>query len=125
MYIATAPRPNAAPSLVLVDETARVLDRIPLERIFPTSTAGPAFRAIVYALWKARRLGYRRVAVHSDDPAAVAQVNGDRHVDPEAIGAYLQVRALMHLYTSAWIDVGELVARPAGGLASEGAPAPV
>jgi hypothetical protein len=121
-YIATAPRWAAAPSLIFVDEAGRVLDRIPLDRIssdatgrpaavphFAAARSRPAFRGIVYALWNARRLGYRRVAVHSDDPAAVAQINGDRHVDPETVGAYLQIRALMHLYKSAQIDVGELV----------------
>ncbi len=112
VYVATAPRPDAAPSLVFVDEAARVLDRIPIERIAHGAGAAPSllsFRGIIYALWKARRLGYRRVAVHSDDPAAVAQINGERDVDPDAVGSYLEARALMHLYTSARIDVGELV----------------
>jgi len=112
VYIATAPRPNAAPSVVFVDETARVLDRIPLERIVREAGAARSrrtFHGIVYALWNARRLGYRRVAVHSDDPAAVAQLNGERNVEPDAVGSYLEARALMHLYKSARIDVGELV----------------
>jgi hypothetical protein len=119
VYIATAPRPNAAPSLVFVDRDARVLDRIPLERL-PHSSAvraathesarsRPTFRAVVYALWTARRLGFRRVAVHSDDPGAVAEINGERRIDPEAVGLYLEARALMHLYKSASIDVGELL----------------
>lgn len=125
VYVSTAPRPNAAPSLVFVDQAARVLDRIPLNRI-PRHDAGvrtpaapastPAaersrlnFRAVVHALWNARRLGYRRVAVHCDDPGAVAQLNGDRRVDTDAVGLYLEARALMHLYKIATIDVGELL----------------
>jgi ribonuclease HI len=119
VYVATAPRPNAAPSLVFTDGAARVLDRIPLERLPRSSAVRPAthesarsrltFRAVVYALWTARRLGFRRVAVHSDDPGAVAQINGERRVDPEAVGLYLEARALMHLYKSASTDVGELL----------------
>jgi hypothetical protein len=112
VYIATAPRPNAAPSLVFVDESARVLDRIPLERIVRGAGEARArltLRGVVYALWKARRLGYRRVAVHSDDPETVAQINGERDLDPDAVGSYLEARALMHLYKSARVDVGELV----------------
>ena len=124
VYLATAPQPNAAPSLVLTDEAARVLDRIPLDRIShktngirsaagrpsePETGPGPTFRAVVYALWNARRLGYRRVAVHCDDPNAVAQLNDRRPVDPDVVAEYLQIRALMHLYRSADIDIGELM----------------
>ena len=119
VYIATAPRSNAAPSLAFTDESGRLLDRIPVERL-PRHSAGiprPAapprlhltLRAVVYALWNGRRLGYRRIAVHSDDPAAVAQLTGERPVDPDAIGQYLEARALMHLYKRATIDLGELM----------------
>jgi len=119
VYIATAPRSNAAPSLVFTDRAARVLDRIPFERVpeGPSAAASSraaarsrlTFRAVVYALWNGRRLGYRRIAVHSDDPATVAQLNDERPVDPETVGLYLEARALMHLYKHAQIDVGELV----------------
>lgn len=124
MYVTTAPRRTAEPLLVFVDEAGRIFDRIPLAaingrsrgtaRIAPTGTAetapsGLTFRGIIYALWNARRLGYRRLALHSDDPTAVAQLSGERHVDPGTIGPYLEARALMHLYRSASIDVGELV----------------
>lgn len=125
VYIATAPRANAAPSLVFTDEAARILDRVPCDRISPGPAARPAgrgagrpwltLRAVVYALWNGRRLGYRRIAVHTDDPAAIAQLNGERHVDPDVVGLYLEARALMHLYKSARVDVGELMA--AGPLA--------
>jgi hypothetical protein len=124
VYIATAPRPNAAPSLVLTDQAARTLDRIPLDRIShktagsrfagrpaetDTARSGLTFRAVVYALWNARRLGFRRVAVHCDDPDAVAQLNGHRPVDPNVVAEYLQIRALTHLYKNVGIDVGELM----------------
>jgi Reverse transcriptase-like len=108
VYVATARRLSAAPSVIFVDEAARVVDQIPLDRIAPGGSRR-ALRGIVYALWKARRLGYRRVAVFTDDPAAVAQINGERHVDPDAVGLYLEARALMHLYKHARIDVGEFV----------------
>jgi hypothetical protein len=102
-----------------VDGDARVLEQIPFDRLPPGPVVPPSthasararltFRAVVYALWNARRLGFRRIAVHSDDPGAVAQINGNRRVDPEAVGLYLEARALMHLYKSATIDVGELL----------------
>ncbi|HKX19678.1 MAG TPA: hypothetical protein VJT33_16880 [bacterium] len=119
VYIATAPRSSAAPSLAFTDESGRLLDRIPLDRL-PRHPAGrrpsavPArphltFRAVVYALWNGRRLGYRRIAVHSDDPAVVVQLTGERPVDPDAVGLYLEARALMHLYKRATFDLGELM----------------
>jgi hypothetical protein len=121
VYVATASRSGAEPSVVFVDEHAGILDRVPLNAI-ASGERGPAappavrrdarmaFRAMVYALWRVRRLNYRRVAVHADDPEAVAQVNGDLAVAPDAVGPYLQIRALMHLYRLASVDVGEFIA---------------
>lgn len=119
VYIATAPRSNAAPSLAFADESGRLLDRIPLDRLSRHAAGRPGaaaparlqltFRAFVYALWNGRRLGYRRIAVHSDDPAAVVQITGEHPVDPDAVGLYLEARALMHLYQRATIDLGELM----------------
>ena len=96
-----------------------MLDLVPVDRVPRGSAKRPStdasarswltFRALVYALWNGRRLGFRRIALHSDDPGAVAQINGQRRVDPETAGLYLEARALMHRYTSATIDVGELL----------------
>jgi hypothetical protein len=111
VYIATAPRPaGAAPSATFVDASARVLERVRLDRL---SRSGPpgALRGIVHALWRGRRLGYRRIELYTDDPAAAAQMRGEQPVDADAIGLYLEARSLMHLYTSARISVGELPPR--------------
>lgn len=64
-----------------------------------------AFRGIVYALWNARRLGPRRVIVYCDNPSVVAQINGRQDVDPALVGPYLEVRALLHAYRSARVEV--------------------
>jgi Reverse transcriptase-like len=118
IYITTAARRyGAPPSVVFVDDAGRVLETVPLDRI-PETRSQPALRGIVHALWKARRLGYRRVELHTDDPAAVAQMNGERAVDPDGIGLYLEAKALMHLYTIARIDIGESL------LSAHDAPAP-
>jgi hypothetical protein len=109
VYVATAPRSGAEPSVVFVDERAGILDRVPLHAVSSAERSSAAFRGIVYALWRARRLAYRLVAVHTDDPAAVAQINGGRCVDPDAVGPYLQIRALMHIYREASIHVGQLI----------------
>jgi hypothetical protein len=65
------------------------------------------FRAILYALWNSRRLGSRWVAVYSDNPGVVAQINGDGEVDPALVGPYLEVRALLHAYRGARVEVQE------------------
>jgi hypothetical protein len=109
VYVTAAPRSGAEPSVVFVDERAGILDRVPLHVIRSAEHSSAAFRGIVYALWRARRLGYRRVAVYADDPAAVAQISGERCVDPDAVGPYLQIRALMHIYRQASVHVGELI----------------
>jgi len=111
-------RLDTAPSVVFVDDGARVLDRIPLERV-SLDGRHSALRGVVYALWKARRLGYRRVEVHCDDPAPVAQLNGDREIDAGAVGLYLEARALRHLYTHARIDLDERPQPGPGSLRAE------
>jgi hypothetical protein len=72
-----------------------------------------AFRGIVYALWNSRRLGSRRVVVHSSDTDVVAQINGHAEVAEELVGPYLEVRALLHAYRAARV---EPYARGAGTL---------
>jgi hypothetical protein len=66
-----------------------------------------AFRGILYALWNSRRLGSRWVVVHSDNPGVVAQINGARDVDPDLVGPYLEVRALLHAYRGARVEADE------------------
>jgi hypothetical protein len=93
--------------VVFVDNRRQVLRRI--GRTLPATPTGDlaAFRGILYALWNSRRLGSRWVIVHSDSPDIVAQINGDRDVDPSLVGLYLEVRALLHAYRSARVEVQE------------------
>ncbi|HXX38764.1 MAG TPA: hypothetical protein VEP50_11595 [bacterium] len=95
-------------SIVFVDARARVLDHIALAASDASTACARALRGIVYALWRSRRLGYRRVAVHSDVPGAVTRLNGERPLEPSLIGPYLEARALMRAYRWARVDVGEL-----------------
>src|SRR5437660_11408250 len=39
-------------------------------------------------------------------PRQAAQINGDREVDEEFVGPYLEVRALLHAYRAARIEPG-------------------
>jgi hypothetical protein len=95
-------------SLTFVDDGGRVQQLITLTPVGTRTPCERALRGIVHALWTARTLGYRRVIVHSDQPEAVAQINGARRVDPGLIGPYLEARALMHAYRWARVTVGEI-----------------
>jgi hypothetical protein len=87
--------------VVFVDSHGHVLKRI--GRALPGIQCHElaVFRGILYALWNSRRFGVRHVVVHSDAPAVVQQVNGERDVAGSLVGPYLEVRALLHAYREA------------------------
>lgn len=91
--------------VVFVDSHERTVRRIGWTVPGVATLDLAAFRGIVYALWNARRLGPRRVIVYSDNPSVVAQINGRQDVDPELVGPYLEVRALLHAYRSARVEL--------------------
>jgi len=95
-------------SVIFVDAHARVLEHVALAASHAGAACGRALRGIVYALWRSRKLGYRRVAVHSDVPAAAALLAGERRLESSLIGPYLEARALMRAYRWVRVDVGEL-----------------
>ncbi len=98
---------RAGLGVVFVNARGQVLRRV--GRRVPVSTNDyVAFQGIIYALWTARRLGSRRVVVHSDHPAVVAQINGDLDVRADLIGPYLEVRALLNAYRSASVEPGQI-----------------
>ena len=127
-YVAACSAPGVAGvGIVFVDDRGDVLRRV--GRRLPESRPGPAmdlaaFRGILHALWNARRLGCRRVIVHSDHPGVVRQINGMCEVQFGLIGPYLEVRALLHAYRSARVEVdasdwgGEARSLAAAALAS-------
>ena len=91
--------------VVFVDVHGQVLRRIGRTAPDTPTRDLAAFRGILYALWNSRRLGSRWVVVFSDNPGVVAQINGDQEVDPSLVGPYLEVRALLHAYRSARVEV--------------------
>ena len=107
-YVATVHAgQRAGLGVVFVSARGQVLRRV--GRRVPVSTNDHvAFQGIIYALWTARRLGSRRVAVHSNHPAVVAQINGALDVRADLIGPYLEVRALLNAYRSASVEPGQI-----------------
>lgn len=102
-YVAAAEPANgrSGMGIVFVDSQGHVLKRIGRSLPDVQSHDLAAFRGILYALWNSRRFGVRHVVVHSDRPAVVEQVNGDREVEDFLVGPYLEVRALLHAYRQA------------------------
>ena len=102
-YVAAAEpaKGRSGMGVVFVDSQGRVLKRIGRSLPNVGSQDLAAFRGILYALWNSRRFGVRHVVVHSDRPAVVEQVNGDREVEDFLVGPYLEVRALLHAYRQA------------------------
>ncbi len=103
-YVAVAmPSGRAGVGILFVDAGGRVLRRV--RRVVDAATREhAAFRGIIIALWTARRFGSRRIVVHSDTPGVVARVNGEQDVEPDLVGPYLEVRALLHAYRSARVE---------------------
>ena len=108
-YVAAhAASASAAVGIVFVDDRGDVVRRVGrrLQEVQPEPARDlAAFRGILHALWNARRRGCRRVIVHSDHPGVVAQINGVCEVRFGLIGPYLEVRALLHAYRSARVEV--------------------
>lgn len=107
-YVASADAGRwAGLGVVFIDGRGRVLRRV--GRRVPVSTGDlAAFQGILCALWTARRLGARRIVVHSDNAAVVAQINGGQEVSVDLVGPYLEVRALCHAYRSARVEAGQM-----------------
>ncbi len=63
--------------------------------------AAAAYRAILLGLWEARRMGARSVHLGTTDADAAAALSGGLDPPPEALGLYLQVRALLNGFRSA------------------------
>jgi hypothetical protein len=102
---------RAAIGIVFVDAHGRALRCV--GRVVPGCPRDrAAFQGILLALWNSRRLGSRRVVVHSDDPGVVAQINRCRDVPLELVGPYLEVRALLHAYRSARVEADQIPWEP-------------
>ena len=105
---------RTATGVVFVDHAGRALRKVGRALPGVADRGLAAFHGIVYALWNSRRLGSRRVVVHSAEHEVVAQINGESEVPEQYVGPYLEVRALLHAYRSAHVEpcrpgVGELL----------------
>jgi Reverse transcriptase-like len=106
--------------VLFVDDRGQVLGRI--RKTLPHADRDQAvFHGVLAALWEARRLGTRAVAVHVDDPQIVAQINGEEQVAWDLVGPYLQVRALLHAYRDGRVEADFLGWGPAAIAVAEAA----
>ncbi len=77
--------------------------RIVVRRLRRQDRVPPAYRALLLALWDARRSGARALVVSTDDAEVASQLAGNVPPPAGAIGPYLQVRALLNAFGSAEI----------------------
>ncbi|MDR7518698.1 MAG: hypothetical protein QN123_03895 [Armatimonadota bacterium] len=77
--------------------------RVVIRRLRGGDPVPPAYRAVLLALGEARRLRARAVVVGVDDADVAAQIAGRSAVPVQALGGYLQVRALLNVFRSAEI----------------------
>jgi ribonuclease HI len=111
---------RAGIGIIFVNPHGEVLSRVARELSGVETREAGTFRAILYALWNSRRLGARSVIVHSGHLEAVARLNGRMAVDPELVGPYLEIRALLHTYRNAQIREEKTPwGREAGALAEQ------
>lgn len=85
---------------VVLREPGAGAPRVLVRTVRPNATPA-AHRALLAALWAARRARARRIVVGVDDPGVVAQVAGQAEVPPGAVVAVLQLRALLNAFDDA------------------------
>ncbi len=75
--------------------------RIIVRRLRRNDQVPPAYRAMLLALWEARRMGARELVLATDDADVAAGLNGAGVPTGDATVPYLQIRALLHAFRSA------------------------
>jgi hypothetical protein len=66
---------------------------------------GASYRALLAALWEARRMGARAVVLGTEEAGIPAQLAGTAPPPPAgAMGVYLQVRALLNAFSAARVE---------------------
>jgi probable phosphoglycerate mutase len=98
---------RAAFGVVIRDVDGQVL-RVSGRALGEASVEVASYRAILHGVWRAKRLGARRVRVFTEHPEMVAQLEGHTEVRADLIGLYLQTKAMLNAYR--WSHV-ELVVR--------------
>jgi hypothetical protein len=76
----------------------------------------PAYRGVLLALWTGRRLGARAIRLWLDDADVIAQIQGATQPSPAALGAYLQVRALLNAFREVSIEERPGISHPTATL---------
>ena len=98
LYTSTAARDGrVAAAAVIRDAEGRTL-RVTARSLEGPSREEAAYRALLHGLWRARRMGARRVRVYCGDATVLAQLEGEVEVPAELVGLYLQTKAMLNAY---------------------------
>jgi len=105
LYTSTAARDGRiAAGVVIRDADGRTL-RVTARSLETTSREQAAYRALLHGLWRARRMGARRVRIYCDDAMVIVQLGGEAEVPAELVGLYLQTRAMLNAYRWSSVDL--------------------
>jgi hypothetical protein len=107
LYLTVAVREDlrgrgAAAAVLRWDQSAA--PRVIVRRMKNGGGVPGTYRALLFALWEARRVGARSLIVDAGDSDVSAQILGADPPPEGALGLYLQVRALLNAFRSVVIE---------------------
>ncbi len=88
---------RAAAGVVIRDVDGQTL-RVAGRALGAASPEVATYRAALHGVWRAKRLGVRRIRVFTEYPEIVAQLDGDSEVPADLVGLYLQTKAMLNAY---------------------------
>ncbi len=105
VYTSVATRDGRAAFGVVIRDVDGQPLRIGGRALADTTGEVAAYRAVLNGVWRAKRLGARRVRVFTEHPEIVAHLDGQSEVPPDLVGLYLQTKAMLNAYRWSRVEV--------------------
>ncbi len=109
---------RAAVGVVIRDVAGQTL-RVAGRALGAASPEVAAYRGVLHGVWRARRLGARRIRVFTEHPEVVAQLDGEADVPADLVGLYLQTKAMLNAYRKSSVAVIARAQNAEAALAAE------
>jgi len=98
IYTSAVVRDGRAAIGIVIRDAAGQPVRVAGRALGAVSADVAAYRSVLHGVWRARRLGARRIRVFTEHREVVAQLNGEAEVPPDLIGLYLETKAMLNAY---------------------------
>jgi probable phosphoglycerate mutase len=105
VYASVAVREGRATFGVVIRDVDGQLLRVAGRALGDATDEVAAYRAVLHGVWRAKRLGARRVRVFTEHPEVVAHLAGRSEVPPDLVGLYLQTKAMLNAYRWSRVEV--------------------